>query len=55
MAFLYVVLGMIAGGIAATIFMALLFVSKNADENAHAISSNMGFDGACEELTEYRV
>jgi hypothetical protein len=55
MAFLYVVLGMIAGGIVATILMTLLFLSKNADDNAHEISSNLNFEGACEEFTESRV
>lgn len=55
MAFLYVVIGMIVGGTLATVFMALFFVSKNADDNAHEISSNMNFDAACEELAESQV
>jgi len=55
MAFLYVVLGMIAGGTVATLCMALLLLSKNADDNANAISSNMSYDGAYEELAERRA
>ena len=55
MALLYVVLGMIAGGTVATLGMAVLLLSKKADDNANKISSNMGFDGAYEELTDYRV
>jgi len=55
MEFLYVVLGMFAGGTVATLTMALLLLSKNADNNAKAISSNMSFDGAYEELTERSV
>lgn len=50
MAFLYVVIGMIAGGTLATILMTLLFLSKNADDNAHEVSSNMNFEGAYEEV-----
>jgi hypothetical protein len=55
MTFLYVVLGMIAGGTVATLSMALLLLSKNADDNADRISSNMSFDRACEKLTDHRV
>jgi|WetSurSiteA1Bulk_404760.scaffolds.fasta_scaffold623201_1 hypothetical protein len=55
MAFLYVVIGMIVGGTLATVFMALLFLSKNADDNACEISSNVNFDAVCEELTESQV
>ena len=55
MAFLYVILGMFAGGTVATLVMALLFLSKNADGNADRISSNMGLDRAYEELTDHRV
>jgi len=55
MAFLYVFVGMIAGGTLATILITLLFISKNADVNAHEISSNMNFEGACEEFTESQV
>jgi len=55
MAFLYVAVGMIAGGTLATILLTLLFLSKNADDNAHEISSNMNFEGACKEFTESQV
>ncbi len=52
MAFLYVLLGMIAGGTVAALSMALLFLSKNADDNANTIFINASFDGTQEEITE---
>lgn len=55
MTFLYVVLGMIAGGTVATLSMALFLLSKNADDKAGKISSNVGLDGAYEKLTDHRV
>jgi hypothetical protein len=55
MAFLYVVFGMIAGGTVAAFSMALLFLSKNADDNANTIFINMPLDGAKEELTEHSM